>query len=43
LAPKGRIYVEKILENDERLKWDWPIDGTVGYEFLAKVKPLVDG
>jgi (1->4)-alpha-D-glucan 1-alpha-D-glucosylmutase len=40
LLPKGRIYVEKILENDERLKEDWPIDGTVGYEFLAKVNRL---
>jgi (1->4)-alpha-D-glucan 1-alpha-D-glucosylmutase len=38
--PQGRIYVEKILENDERLKDDWPIDGTVGYEFLAKVNRL---
>jgi (1->4)-alpha-D-glucan 1-alpha-D-glucosylmutase len=40
LLPSGRIYVEKILENDERLKEDWPIDGTVGYEFLAKVNRL---
>ena len=38
--PQGRIYVEKILENDERLKDDWPVDGTVGYEFLAKVNRL---
>jgi (1->4)-alpha-D-glucan 1-alpha-D-glucosylmutase len=38
--PHGRIYIEKILENDERLKEDWPIDGTVGYEFLAKVNRL---
>src|SRR6202012_3673606 len=34
------IYIEKILENDERLKNDWPIDGSVGYEFLAKVNRL---
>jgi (1->4)-alpha-D-glucan 1-alpha-D-glucosylmutase len=40
LLPQGRIYVEKILENDERLKEDWPIDGTVGYEFLAKANRL---
>ena len=40
LLPRGRIYIEKILENDERLKEDWPIDGTVGYEFLAKVNRL---
>jgi (1->4)-alpha-D-glucan 1-alpha-D-glucosylmutase len=40
MLPKGRIYVEKILENDERLEEDWPIDGTVGYDFLAKVNRL---
>jgi (1->4)-alpha-D-glucan 1-alpha-D-glucosylmutase len=40
LMPAGRIYVEKILENDERLKEDWPIDGTVGYDFLAKANRL---
>jgi len=40
LLPAGRIYVEKILENEERLPKDWPIDGTVGYEFLAKVNRL---
>jgi (1->4)-alpha-D-glucan 1-alpha-D-glucosylmutase len=38
--PAGRVYVEKILENDERLMEDWPIDGTVGYDFLAKVNRL---
>jgi (1->4)-alpha-D-glucan 1-alpha-D-glucosylmutase len=38
--PSGRIYVEKILENDERLNEEWPIDGTVGYDFLAKVNRL---
>jgi len=26
LLPQGRIYIEKILENDERLHGDWPID-----------------
>ncbi len=40
LKPDGRIYVEKILENDERLVEDWPIDGTVGYDFLSKVNRL---
>jgi (1->4)-alpha-D-glucan 1-alpha-D-glucosylmutase len=38
--PDGRIYIEKILENDERLNEQWPIDGTVGYDFLAKVNRL---
>ena len=40
LLPAGRLYVEKILDNDERLEPDWPIDGTVGYDFLAKVNRL---
>jgi (1->4)-alpha-D-glucan 1-alpha-D-glucosylmutase len=40
MLPDGRVYIEKILENDERLKEGWPIDGTVGYEFLAKVNRL---
>jgi len=40
VLPEGRIYIEKILENDERLNGDWPIDGTVGYDFLAKVNRL---
>ncbi|HEY4339692.1 MAG TPA: malto-oligosyltrehalose synthase [Steroidobacteraceae bacterium] len=39
LLPQGRIYVEKILDNEERLP-SWPIDGTVGYDFLAKVNRL---
>jgi (1->4)-alpha-D-glucan 1-alpha-D-glucosylmutase len=40
LLPDGRVYVEKILDNDEHLMDDWPIDGTVGYDFLAKVNRL---
>ena len=40
LLRSGRIYVEKILENEERLKEDWPVDGSVGYEFLATVNRL---
>jgi (1->4)-alpha-D-glucan 1-alpha-D-glucosylmutase len=40
LLPGGRLYVEKILENDERLEEGWPVDGTVGYDFLAKVNRL---
>jgi (1->4)-alpha-D-glucan 1-alpha-D-glucosylmutase len=40
LVPRGRIYVEKILENDERLRPDWPVEGTVGYDFLGKVNRL---
>ena len=40
LLPEGRIYAEKILDADETLPEDWPIDGTVGYEFLSKVNRL---
>jgi (1->4)-alpha-D-glucan 1-alpha-D-glucosylmutase len=29
----GRVWVEKILDSGERLR-DWPVSGTVGYEFL---------
>jgi (1->4)-alpha-D-glucan 1-alpha-D-glucosylmutase len=41
LLPKdGRIYAEKILETDERLREDWAVNGTVGYDFLSKVNLL---
>jgi (1->4)-alpha-D-glucan 1-alpha-D-glucosylmutase len=40
MLPSGRIYLEKILEGDERLHADWPVDGTVGYDFLAKVNRM---
>jgi (1->4)-alpha-D-glucan 1-alpha-D-glucosylmutase len=31
-----RVWVEKILDPDEHLR-DWPVSGTVGYEFLNDV------
>jgi (1->4)-alpha-D-glucan 1-alpha-D-glucosylmutase len=38
-----RVWVEKILDPGERLR-DWPVSGTVGYEFLNDVAALfVDG
>jgi (1->4)-alpha-D-glucan 1-alpha-D-glucosylmutase len=40
LLPAGRIYVEKILGAEERLRTDWPVDGTVGYDFLGTVNRL---
>ncbi len=40
LLPDGRIYAEKILDGEEELPADWPIDGTVGYGFLSKVNRL---
>ena len=30
------VWIEKILESEERLR-DWPVSGTVGYEFLNDV------
>jgi len=33
------VWVEKILAVGERLR-DWPVDGTVGYEFLVDVGAL---
>jgi len=35
------IYVEKILERDERLVASWPVDGATGYEFMARVDGLL--
>jgi (1->4)-alpha-D-glucan 1-alpha-D-glucosylmutase len=34
-----RVWVEKILESSELLR-DWPVSGTVGYEFLNDVAAL---
>lgn len=39
----ARVWVEKILHPGEQLR-DWPVSGTVGYEFLVDVQTLfVDG
>ncbi|MGE5596246.1 MAG: malto-oligosyltrehalose synthase [Hyphomicrobiales bacterium] len=35
------IYVEKILEGSEELDGSWPVAGTTGYEFLARVDGLL--
>jgi (1->4)-alpha-D-glucan 1-alpha-D-glucosylmutase len=43
-APDGRqpfyVLVEKILTGDEPLPADWPVAGTVGYDFLNRVNAL---
>jgi (1->4)-alpha-D-glucan 1-alpha-D-glucosylmutase len=41
LAERGaeQVWVEKILDPGERLR-DWPVSGTVGYEFLNDVCAL---
>jgi len=36
----GRVWVEKILEPGERLRADWPVEGTTGYEFLNDATAL---
>lgn len=40
LAQPLFVVVEKILAADERLPDDWPVHGTVGYEFLNAVNGL---
>ena len=38
-AGVGRVWVEKILDPDETMR-DWPVSGSVGYEFLNDVCAL---
>ncbi|WP_316975821.1 malto-oligosyltrehalose synthase [Shumkonia mesophila] len=41
--PDGRpfyVVVEKILAGHERLREDWPVAGTTGYDFLNRVNGL---
>jgi (1->4)-alpha-D-glucan 1-alpha-D-glucosylmutase len=42
LAPREPMYllVEKILAHDERLRPEWPVSGTTGYEFMNLVNGL---
>ena len=40
LAPRAWIVVEKILQPGEETPEDWPVEGTVGYEFLNQVNGL---
>lgn len=40
LLPDGPIYVEKILDEEEMLPEYWPVDGTVGYDFMNRVNRL---
>ncbi|QEC47610.1 malto-oligosyltrehalose synthase [Baekduia soli] len=36
----AHVWVEKILDPAEELRPDWPVDGTVGYEFANDVAAL---
>jgi (1->4)-alpha-D-glucan 1-alpha-D-glucosylmutase len=42
VPPAERFYVvvEKILEANERLRSDWPVHGTTGYDFLNMLNGL---
>jgi (1->4)-alpha-D-glucan 1-alpha-D-glucosylmutase len=39
--PTAWIVAEKILTGDEQLPATWPVDGTVGYEFISQVTRLL--
>jgi (1->4)-alpha-D-glucan 1-alpha-D-glucosylmutase len=44
LARPLPVLVEKILQRDEALPEEWPVDGTTGYEFGVSVRGLwIDG
>jgi (1->4)-alpha-D-glucan 1-alpha-D-glucosylmutase len=34
------VFVEKILSHGERLRREWPVDGTTGYEFANDLEAL---
>lgn len=34
------VFLEKILTPDERLRDDWPVDGTTGYDFLNEAEAI---
>lgn len=40
-GPDVYLVVEKILEGDEQLPGDWPVEGTTGYEFIADLAGLL--
>ena len=41
-SPGGHVpvFVEKILVGDERLRPEWPVDGTTGYEALGTLESV---
>lgn len=41
VGPDVHLVVEKILEGDEQLPADWPVEGTTGYEFIADLAGLL--
>ncbi|MBS9719282.1 malto-oligosyltrehalose synthase [Tianweitania sp. BSSL-BM11] len=41
IGPDTYLVVEKILNGEEVLPQDWPIEGTTGYEFTAAIADLL--
>lgn len=41
VGPDTYIVVEKILEENEALPAEWPLEGTTGYEFLGLINNLL--
>lgn len=41
IGPEAYLVVEKILEGDETLPADWPVNGTTGYEFIDSLADLL--
>ncbi|GAB3036245.1 malto-oligosyltrehalose synthase [Spirosoma pulveris] len=39
-GPEAYIIVEKILQNEEELPADWPVQGATGYAYLSMVNNL---
>ncbi|MHB8587400.1 MAG: malto-oligosyltrehalose synthase [Candidatus Dormibacteraceae bacterium] len=39
-APRAYLVVEKVLEHNERLPGEFPVQGTTGYDFIAQVDGL---
>lgn len=39
-APGAGIWVEKILEAEESLPFNWPVQGSTGYDFLNRLNQL---
>ncbi|MEC7838578.1 MAG: malto-oligosyltrehalose synthase [Chlamydiota bacterium] len=37
---RKHLYIEKILCGEEKLRDDWPVEGTTGYEFLNHLNQL---
>ena len=41
IGPDVYLVIEKILEGEEQLPADWPVQGTTGYEFIADLASLL--